>query len=180
MGEYPASPAFWGISQRSHINITPVRLAMLTDIEPSRDKDEIYRILSFGIDLNNIKFKLILKVDINAHLKHLQIYKRRCFTDCSFIEQISVKCLLQVDPRLGTGEIRTNHTWFLCKRITTHEQILCFIANYTWGAGATNYMGKYYSHGKHSRGDNWAMHKEKSLPVQEWQKENDVRKYTGI
>lgn len=28
----------------------------------------------------------------------------------SFIEQISVKCLLQVDTRVGTGEIRTNHT----------------------------------------------------------------------
>lgn len=53
----------------------------------------------------------------------------------SFIEQISVKCLLQVDTRVGTGEIRTNHTWFLCKRTATHEWILYFIANYTWGVG---------------------------------------------
>lgn len=98
----------------------------------------------------------------------------------SFIEQISVKCVLQVDTRLGTEEIRTNHKWFLCKRITTHEQILCFIANYTRGAGVTNYMGRYHSHGKRSRGDTWAMNEEEFASIREAERKQHKQIHRNI
>lgn len=63
----------FGALVKGLISISPSKTGNLRDIEPSRDIDEIYRICMFGIDLNNIKFKLLLKADINAQIKHLQI-----------------------------------------------------------------------------------------------------------
>lgn len=61
----------FGALVKGLISISPSKTGNLRDIEPSRDINEIYRICRFGIDLNNIKFKLLLKADINAQIKHL-------------------------------------------------------------------------------------------------------------